>query len=134
MEVEIMTREAITRALLELRAQISALPFDLPEDVYSLHDFAFDRLPSHLEDKLEDLGKNRLLNLVLERQIAPKGRINGVALRGRGRGLEAVVDLLEECTHEFPNDVVLQKWIPDLTDAAKRLIAVRIHIVICHNC
>ena len=112
--VTVLNRDQLEDRLAELYSRLKALPEGLPGDVYEFRGFEIT------EEESEDLGRSGALNRTLERTFCPQGRVNGpFTLKGQGEGLLAVVDVLSRFTAEFPNDVVLQKWIDDLIQAAK---------------
>ena len=118
MPVTVLTRAELNSRLKDLRKHLGSLPNDLPCDVYDFRNFEVSD-----EDSL-DIGRSGALNRALECLFCPQGRTQGpFKLKGRGEGLDAIVDVLSRFTEEFPNDVILQKWIEDLIQAAEHTIA-----------
>jgi hypothetical protein len=99
-----------------LSVLLQGLPDDLPTDVY-----CFDGFSEQFEftcNALHNLGSDGCLNCYLERILAPLGRKDGIILKGRGPGLEAVVELLAVYITEHPENAILHKWVDNLVDAA----------------
>ena len=112
--VAVLNRTQLDARLLHLRTCLNALPQALPSDTYDFRGFDVS------DEDAEDLGRAGALNRQLERIFCPQGRIHGLfTLQGRGEGLLALVDVLSSFTEEFPSDVVLQKWVEDLIQAAE---------------
>jgi hypothetical protein len=111
---------ACIQALLKvLTALFHALPSTLPNNVYAFHEFSASTDIS--AEDIDDYGSvEGALNHYLECKLAPRGRKDGVQLLGRGPGLEAVVKILDTYITLHPENVLLQKWVDDLEDAARR--------------
>ncbi|TBU55069.1 hypothetical protein BD310DRAFT_1041341 [Dichomitus squalens] len=103
-----------------LTALLKALPDTLPyksqaESAYSFHDFW---LP---DEDVDDLGLSGAINRQLEVRLGTRttGRRNTFVLQERGPGTVALVDVLRKYTTQFPEDVLLQKWVDDACRAAE---------------
>ena len=118
MPVTVLTRTELNSRLEHLRKCLDSLPNDLPCGVYDFRKFEVS------EEDSEDIGRSGALNRALECLFCPQGRTQGpFKLKGRGEGLNAIVDVLSRFTEEFPSDVILQKWIEDLIQAAEHTVA-----------
>jgi hypothetical protein len=118
--VEVLSTTEILRKLNNLRALIRGLPESLPLDAYQSF-LAYN--PS--EDLIEDYGDEvSAVNRDLEVGLCPKGRMNGLVLVGRGPGLAAVVEVVARFLRKYPDNVILQKWLQDLFEAAEKAGAV----------
>ncbi|KAH7904147.1 hypothetical protein BJ138DRAFT_976740, partial [Hygrophoropsis aurantiaca] len=101
-----------------LRTLLSELPDTLPlgDTFYQFRGYVPD------PEKVEMYGsREAAFNQTLEVTFAPKGRSDGLCpflLQERGPGLVAVVDILQDILNEFPESVLLHKWITDLQKAA----------------
>lgn len=100
-----------------LKKALRALPSTIGSHDYGLRS-DFDFL-----DNDEDISvygdKPSALNHMFEVTFCPNGRANGIMLLGTGPGLEAVADILEHFLPRSPGHIILQKWVEDLTQAAK---------------
>ncbi|KAL5536596.1 hypothetical protein ACEPAF_419 [Sanghuangporus sanghuang] len=114
MSVRVLSPEELEIQLNRLHNVLSSLPSSLPCSSNNYYFIGFGPDP----DILDLVGSvPGAVNNALENAFAPMGRINGITLLERGPGLVAVVDVLRGYTKDFPTDVVLQKWITDLTEA-----------------
>ena len=119
--VHVLTRQELDHSLTQLQGLLLGLPSTIPEGstYYNFHRYA----PS--ENSVEDCGADGALNHDLEITFVPGSRQSGVIeFKECGPGLVAVVDVLRRFTCEYPANTVLQKWILDLTAAARNAGAV----------
>ena len=101
----------------ELRLCLRALPSDIPiprESKYKFSDFSPDA------DWIVDAGEVAAVNRELEVRLG--SRINGHKLVERGPEMEAVVPVLKTWVEKYPGDIILEKWVCDILEAARGLI------------
>lgn len=103
-----------------LRALLAGLPSSLPsvsatsKSRYNFSDFT---LP---DDVVADIGTVGAVNHELEVRLGARtGRGDTFELMERGPGIEALSDVLAHYTTEFPDDILLQKWVDDACRAAE---------------
>ena len=116
--VVILPLPAIEKEIKHLHALLKTLPDDLPLSTghYNFSDYAPD------PENVDDYGDDGAVNRDLEVTFCPGGRIDGpLTFRERGPGLEAISGTLWHYIQKYPQNVVLQKWVFDLIDAAKVL-------------
>ncbi|KAL7284543.1 hypothetical protein ACG7TL_001835 [Trametes sanguinea] len=112
--VHVLTQPEREALLMQLRRALEALPEILPENTLDFRGFTLS------PEECEDRGRGGAMNHLLECTFCPGGRLDGpFLLQCRGPGLLALVDVLATFTCELPGDVVLQKWISDLIQAAE---------------
>lgn len=123
--VQILSPQQLEQQLSLLRSLLAGLPNSIPasNEHYRLSSY----LPS--EEDINTYGEEGAVNHDLEVIFCPQSRQHGpIHLQERGEGLLAVSDVLRKYTAKFPDSVILQKWIFDLAEAAKREGAVS-HII-----
>jgi hypothetical protein len=114
-----MSSRELSEALKQLRILLAHLPDIIPfsDDVYSFTNFSPD------PEKVDLYGTNEAaVNNALEITFAKYGRDPGPCpfqLEAQGPGLVAVVGVLETYLIESPQSALLNKWVVDLTNAAK---------------
>lgn len=105
----------------KLETALSHLPDNIPlgNQRYNFEHFSPD------PEKIDLYGTSEAaVNQELEVTFAPKGRRDDSApcpfeFEERGPGLVAVVKVLRDVLHEYPNSAILQKWMKDLSKAAE---------------
>lgn len=116
--VELLPLEVIEHNISSLRKLLENLPDILPIG-YST--YSFEGYAPNPED-VEDFGEEGAVNRDLEVTFCPQGRVDGPpVLRECGPGLVAITGVLLTYIRKFPQNAVLQKWVFDLTDAAKAI-------------
>ena len=70
-------------------------------------------------EEVETHGMDGAFNRALELSFGSP-HAAAIKFKDRSPGLVAVVDQLQKFTSQFPSNMVLQKWITDLIDCAKR--------------
>ncbi|KAG1865559.1 hypothetical protein DFJ58DRAFT_771567, partial [Suillus subalutaceus] len=105
--------------LVELRQCLKALPTDIPvppatESKYKFSDFSPDA------EWTIDIGEAGAVNRELEVRLG--NRVNGLKLVERGLEIEAVVDVLGTWIEKCPGDIILEKWVHDILEAAQSVI------------
>ncbi|KDQ55404.1 hypothetical protein JAAARDRAFT_37426, partial [Jaapia argillacea MUCL 33604] len=112
--IKILDSGELEIALANLCGLLSGLPSTLSENAYNFENYAVNK------EEEEDKGHVGALNHDFEHVFCPQGRVHGpIELKGRGKGLVAVVDVLSAALADFPQDAVLQKWVSDLTAGAE---------------
>ncbi|KAG9122253.1 hypothetical protein FRC07_001459 [Ceratobasidium sp. 392] len=114
---DVLSRVQVFNMLLQLERQLQTLPslLPLPENGQSCYAklLSFHPLPS---DWVDDIGTVATVNRQLE--IAFGTRAFGLKLKERGSVIESVVPILRHYLFTSPGDVILQKWLRDLFQAA----------------
>ncbi|KAG1892207.1 hypothetical protein F4604DRAFT_1948665 [Suillus subluteus] len=105
--------------LVELRQCLKALPTDIPvppatESKYKFSDFSPDA------EWTIDIGEAGAVNRELEVRFG--NCVNNLKLVERGPETEAVVDVLEIWIEKCPGDIILEKWVHDILEAAQSVI------------
>jgi hypothetical protein len=122
MSVTLLTQSEIGNHLKTLKNLLLNLPDSVPtgNQFYRFEHFVPD------PEKVEDFGgEDCAVNHAFEVTFCPQGRRDGpIVLKEKGPGLVSIVDVLGHWTQAYPSSAVLQKWVIDLTDAAKHLGAV----------
>ena len=118
----ILPQSRVLEILLELDSLLQKLPSSLPmpekgQSRY-LKLLSFHPLPS---DWLADIGVVGTVNRQLE--VIFGTRAFGFKLQERGATLESVIPILQHYLEQFPGDVILQKWLVDLYQAASDVYA-----------
>ncbi|TFY58563.1 hypothetical protein EVJ58_g6337 [Rhodofomes roseus] len=114
--VRVLSIAELNKALLVLSRLLKGLPATIPlsNDHYNFETYA----PSEASLELCEC-EDGAVNRDLECTFCPQGRTNGIVLQERGPGLETVTKVLRMYTTKYPQNVVLQKWITDLSAAAR---------------
>ncbi|KAG1848086.1 hypothetical protein DFJ58DRAFT_796836 [Suillus subalutaceus] len=101
--------------LVELRQCLKALPTDIPvppatESKYKFSDFSPDA------EWTIDIGEAGAVNRGFG------NRVNGLKLVEQGPETEAIVDVLETWIEKCPGDIILEKWVHGILEAAQSVI------------
>lgn len=104
----------------KLRFLLKNLPDSLPlksaEDA-SINFLGFEPDPEWI-DRIGTV--EGAVNREIEVRVGPRNNAEGTfKLTERGPGIEALADVLEKYTTEFPDDVILNKWVADSSRAAE---------------
>ena len=113
--VKSMTPSEVKECLQTLKILLQNLPETVPKNnkYYNFQGWAPD------PEKVEDMGMDGAVNNASEVIFCPNGCLSGpFELKEQGDGLTAVVDVLGKQISDFPTNVILQKWVVDLTDSA----------------
>ncbi|KAG9022654.1 hypothetical protein FS837_006243 [Tulasnella sp. UAMH 9824] len=98
-----------------LEKQLNRLPTSLPSPPIQQSSYQW-----HLDsDFLNDEGIVAATNQMLERVMSM--RASGLTLREQGKGILGVVEVLNTALKDEPDNSIIEKWIDDITEAAKRL-------------
>ncbi|KAG1744170.1 uncharacterized protein EDB91DRAFT_1050960, partial [Suillus paluster] len=101
--------------LVDLRHCLKALPTDIPilkTSKYNFSNFEPDA------DWTAEIGEVGAVNR--EPQVRFGNRADGLKLVERGPETEAVVDVFKKWIQKYPSDIVLQKWVTDTLEGARR--------------
>ncbi|KAG0707976.1 hypothetical protein DFH29DRAFT_773716, partial [Suillus ampliporus] len=95
---------------------LEALPMHIPvplaaESRYKFSDFSTDA------EWAADIGEAGAVNRELEVRFG--SRVDGLKLTERGPEIEAVIDVLETWIEKCPGDIILEKWVHDILEAAQ---------------
>jgi hypothetical protein len=119
--VQVLTLGEIHVQLESLKKLLQNLPATVPD---TKQHYFFDTFTPDPES-VDDRGTEGAVNHALEVAFSPTmGRAEPIVFKERGLGLVSVVETLRTYLKQFPESVVLQKWVSDLTDAAKRMGAI----------
>ncbi|KAG8945457.1 hypothetical protein FRC00_010100, partial [Tulasnella sp. 408] len=98
-----------------LEKQLNRLPASLPSPSLEQSSYQW-----HLDDDfLNDEGIVAATNQTLERVMGM--RVNGLTIRERGKGILGVIEVLNMALKNEPSNSIIDKWIDDISEAAKGL-------------
>ena len=105
--------------LTELQVSLKELPMDIPipkQSKYNFSNFSLD------PDWITDVGEVGAVNRELEVRLG--SRVNGLKIIERGPDTEAIVDVLQIWIEKYSGNIILEKWVHDILQAAQGLILV----------
>ena len=121
---------AAKKDIAQLRLYLNSLSNSIPvpkpgESQYDFQHFAPD------PEWVEDIGEEHAVNRELEVRLG--SRANGpVELKEKGPSISSLADILEKYLTQYPNSVLIRKWLVDILESAT-LVFVPCHGEVCQR-